>query len=92
MGVGCLVIAVPVVASIESDIPFLHLLFDTVSALGTTGASTGIVPDLGITGKVVFMIAMFVGRLGPVTLALALAPQQDETELYRFAQERVRIG
>ena len=67
MGVGCLVIAVPVVASIESDIPFLHLLFDTVSALGTTGASTGIVPDLGITGKVVFMIAMFVGRLGPVT-------------------------
>jgi hypothetical protein len=38
-----------------------------------------------------FMMLMYVGRLGPVALALALATE-DDTEVYRFAQERVKIG
>ena len=92
LGMGFIIIAIPVLTTIEPDIPFLHLLFDTVSALGTTGATTGIIPGLGIDGKIIFMLAMFIGRLGPVALALALVPKQDETEVYRFAQERVKIG
>ena len=91
LGLGFIVIAVPVLTSTDPDVPFLHLVFDTVSALGTTGATTGIVPDLSLAGKCLFMAAMFVGRLGPVTLALALAPQED-TAGYRFARERVKIG
>jgi trk system potassium uptake protein TrkH len=66
-------------------------MFDTVSALGTTGASTGIVPGLSLAGKCLFMLAMFIGRVGPVVLALALAPR-EEPSVYRFAQERVKIG
>ena len=58
---------------------------------GTTGASTGIIPDTGLHSKILFMILMYVGRLGPVALALALAPEND-TEVYRFAQESVKIG
>jgi trk system potassium uptake protein TrkH len=75
----------------DPDIPFVNLLFDTVSALGTTGASTGIVPDLSLAGKIIFMVAMFVGRLGPVTLALTLVPREEAT-VYRFVRERVKIG
>ena len=37
------------------------------------------------------MLAMFIGRVGPVVLALALAPR-EEPSVYRFAQERVKIG
>ena len=55
-----------------------------------TGASTGIVPDLSVIGKSIFMLAMFIGRLGPLTLALALAPREET--LYRYVQERVTIG
>ena len=75
----------------SSDIPFLHLLFDTVSAFGTTGLSTGVPSQLSLAGKILFMITMFVGRLGPLTLALALAPREEAT-IYRFVQERVKIG
>jgi trk system potassium uptake protein TrkH len=88
---GFIAIMVPFLTLTDPDVPFLYLLFDTVSALGTTGASTGITPDLSLAGKIMFMVAMFVGRLGPVTLALTLAPR-EEASIYRFARERVKIG
>ena len=75
----------------EENIPFLNLLFDTISAFGTTGLSTGVPPQLSLAGKILFMIAMFLGRLGPLTMALALAPREEAT-VYRFVQERVKIG
>lgn len=75
----------------EEGMPFLRLFFDTVSAFGTTGLSTGIPPQLSMAGKILFMLTMLVGRLGPLTLALALAPREEAT-VYRFAQERVKIG
>ncbi|MDE2778607.1 MAG: Trk family potassium uptake protein [Chloroflexota bacterium] len=78
-------------ASLRSgEMHFLDLFFDTVSAFATNGSSTGIVPQLGTTGQLIFIGAMLIGRIGPLTLALALAPK--EKFLYRFAQERVRIG
>ena len=75
----------------EDGIPFLHLFFDTISAFGTTGLSTGVPPQLSLAGEILFMITMLVGRLGPLTLALALAPREEAT-VYRFVQERVKIG
>ena len=92
LGVAFIMVVMPVMVSMEPEVPFLNLLFDTVSALGTTGATTGIVPELGLTAKTIFIVAMLAGRLGPVWLALSLAPKEDEVEVYRFAQERVRIG
>ena len=97
LGIGISVLLVAVLTLTEKDvliekgISFVDLLFDTVSALGTTGASTGIVPDLTVGGKAIFMLAMFVGRLGPVTLALTLVPREEAT-VYRFVRERVKIG
>ncbi len=92
LGLGLIFITVMTLVEIEPHVNFLHLLFDTVSALGTVGATTGIVPDLGLASQSIFMSAMFVGRLGPLVLALAMAPREDEIEAYRFAQEPVRIG
>ncbi|MFQ6028848.1 MAG: TrkH family potassium uptake protein [Dehalococcoidia bacterium] len=91
LGFGLIMVLVPVLATMEPDIPFSHLLFDTVSAFGTTGASTGIVPGISLAARSIIMIAMFVGRLGPVTLALTLTESGDEP-LYRFATEGVLIG
>lgn len=70
---------------------FINNLFEAVSALGTVGLSTGITPDLSPFTRVVLMLAMFTGRLGPLTLALALAAQQRRP-LLRAPVETVRIG
>ena len=91
LGLALIVISATVLTSLNPEIPFLDIIFDTVSAFGTSGASTGIIPDTGLASKILFMVLMFVGRLGPVALALALAPEED-AEVYRFAQESVKIG
>ena len=91
LGLSIVIILIATLTLTEPDIPFLNLLFDTVSAFGTNGSSTGIVPDLSVAGKSLFIVAMFIGRIGPITLALALAPREEGT-VYRFAQERVKIG
>ena len=92
LGLALIFVIIMALIEIEREAPFLHLLFDVVAALGTVGATTGIVPSLGLAAQSIFMAAMFVGRLGPLVLALALAPREDEVEVYRFAQEQVRIG
>jgi trk system potassium uptake protein TrkH len=71
--------------------PFLEVTFDAVSALGTTGLSTGLTPQLPPFGHVLLAIAMFVGRLGPLTLVLALAAR-GRPVAHRPAVETVRIG
>ena len=92
LGLAVIFVIIMALIEIEREAPFLHLLFDVVAALGTVGATTGIVPSLGLAAQSIFMAAMFIGRLGPLVLALALAPREDEVEVYRYAQEPVRIG
>ena len=91
LGFAFILVSATVLTTLEPDIPFQDIIFDTVSAFGTTGASTGIIADTGLAAKILFMALMYVGRLGPVALALALATE-DDTEVYRFAQESVKIG
>ncbi len=96
LGLTFILVTVPILTLTEAaalragSLEFLNLLFDTVSAFATNGSSTGIVPSLSLAGQLIFIAAMFVGRIGPLTLALALVPQ--ERSVYRFARERVKIG
>lgn len=53
----------------EPDRSFLSLLFEVVSAFGTVGLSTGITPDLCTASKAVIVLTMFIGRVGPLTVA-----------------------
>ena len=80
-----------VLTAAESGFEFIDLFFETLSAFGTVGLSTGITPDLSGVGQVIVIISMFIGRLGPLTIGLAMA-QRHEGDVYRYAQERVTIG
>ena len=73
-------------------VPFINLLFDTVSGLGTVGLTMGEVPGLSPVGKGLIILTMLAGRIGPLALALALLQREGRPVLYRFAEERVRIG
>lgn len=70
---------------------FLEAAFESVSALGTAGLSTGLAPALDPAGQLLLIAAMFVGRLGPLTLVLALASRSRPVAA-RPAVETVRIG
>jgi trk system potassium uptake protein TrkH len=75
----------------ESTFEFIDLFFESVSAFGTVGLSTGLTADLSSWGHLILIITMFVGRLGPLAVGLSLA-QRAESDAYRYAQERVTIG
>ncbi len=69
----------------------LAILYETVSAFSTTGLSTGITPQLGAPAKLVLSATMLVGRIGPLTAAIALATRTKSTH-YQLPEERVMIG
>lgn len=74
----------------ESRGLFLEALFEVVSAFGTVGLSTGITSGLSFIGKFIIIITMFIGRVGPLTVAYAIGKKY--TPRFRYAQEKVLIG
>jgi len=69
----------------------IDVLFEACSACGTVGLSTGVTKLLTEPAKHVVMVAMFVGRLGPLTLLLAMAGKARRTE-YSYPSENIIIG
>jgi trk system potassium uptake protein TrkH len=70
---------------------FVEYLFETVSALGTVGLSTGATTTLTPLSRVLVSLLMFAGRLGPLTVAAALA-RQDELRDWQYPEEEVMVG
>jgi trk system potassium uptake protein TrkH len=91
LGLAIVFVAAFLLTFIEKHGDFLRFLFEVVSAFGTVGLSTGVTPDLSVAGKMVIILTMLVGRLGPLGLALALVPRERPAAL-RFAAEPVRIA
>ena len=75
----------------EDNLPFRASLFEVVSAFGTVGLSTGATANLGTAGQLIIVVAMFLGRFGPLTLGLLMAGRQV-TERFALPEEEVRIG
>jgi trk system potassium uptake protein TrkH len=69
---------------------FLELFFEVISAFGTVGLSTGVTGGLTIMGKVVLTFVMFVGRLGPLVIAMAVS--RRGAPRYYYAEETIMIG
>ena len=86
-----LVITVTMVLSITENAPFINILFEVVSAFGTVGLSTGITPFLTIYGKIGIILTMFAGRVGPVTLALAIALRRKK-QVLKYPDGKIIIG
>jgi len=78
------------IASI-SELPLDDILFECISAFSTVGLSTGITADLPPTGLMVVAMLMFVGRVGTITVATALALGGRERP-YRYPQENPIVG
>lgn len=86
-----LVLFTTMILSTTEDRDFLMILFEVTSAFGTVGLSMGLTSELSEIGRIMIMLMMFVGRLGPVTLAYSLGPK-SEKELYRHPEGKITIG
>lgn len=72
---------------------FFALTFEAVSAFGTVGLSLGATADLSLTGKVIVVVLMFIGRVGPLTLVASMAvAAQRRRASFRYASEDVMVG
>ena len=68
----------------------MELFFETISAFGTVGLSTGITDTLTPFGRVNIAALMFVGRLGPMVIGLAVS--RERIDRFQFAEENIMIG
>ena len=76
--------------SITEDAPFINIAFEAVSAFATTGLSAGLSNHLTDAGKLVIMVMMFIGRLGPLTFIFSLGA--PKIKKIRYPEEEVFIG
>lgn len=72
-------------------IPFIELLFEAVSALGTVGLSTGLTSELSTPGRVIITVCMYAGRLGPLVVAASIIGRRKRVE-YAYPTDKVFIG
>lgn len=86
-----LVIIATMILSTTEDHHFLMLLFEVTSAFGTVGLTLGLTAQLTVAGKIIIILMMFIGRLGPLTLTYAIGPKQNRA-LYRNAEGKIIIG
>lgn len=81
-----------VIKSLEPAQSFENVFFEVFSAFGTVGLSTGMTPSLSSASRVVLILTMFVGRVGPITFVMALAGTRDEKRKHRLMAEDILIG
>lgn len=87
-----LVIGVTMILSYtEVGVSFIDLLYETSSALGTVGLTLGLTPNLSSIGKILIMIMMYLGRVGPLTVMLALTRKRKKSG-YKYPEGKILIG
>nr|WP_240908665.1 TrkH family potassium uptake protein [Paenibacillus timonensis] len=86
-----LVISVAMALSALEDVTFLNLLFETTSAFATAGLSLDVTPKLTEISKVLLCAVMFLGRIGPLTLAYAFT-SRSKKELLKYPEGKIIIG
>ena len=74
----------------EKDL--LNLLFESTSALATVGLSRGLTSELNTAGKIIIIITMYLGRIGPISMALALNINKNKTCRIQMPSSKVIVG
>ena len=92
MAAMLLIIIVTGFLTMTENADFMTLLFETVSAFGTVGLGLGITPYLTPLGKTAIIFTMYAGRVGPLTLAFALAQKRKATAQIKYPEEKILIG
>jgi len=91
LAISCAFITSILLSITENEQPFINVWFETASALGTVGLTSGLSEQATTLGKLILTTLMFIGRIAPMTLALIVA-QNLQKPSYKFAEEELILG
>ena len=86
-----LIIIVSFILTVTEAATFLDVLFETTSAFATVGLTRGITPNLTDFGKIIIILTMYAGRVGPLTMAFAFA-QKNKRSNFRYSEGNIIVG
>lgn len=86
-----IVLLVTFIITITDDFDLIDTLYETVSALATVGASRGITGELSKIAKILIGFCMYLGRIGPMTMAFAFGLETDD-KLIRYPESFISLG
>lgn len=88
----CLVITDIMILSItEVGAPLDFIVYEVVSAFGTVGLTIGLTTKLSVVGKIIISLTMYAGRVGPLTLVLALSNKKSNNSV-RYPEDKILVG
>lgn len=86
-----LVLIISLILTLTEQEDFLNILFETTSSLATVGLTRGLTPNLSNGGKILIVVAMYLGRLGPLTMAFAFS-RRTKQALYKYSEGNIIVG
>ncbi len=92
LSIGFLITGTVIVSVLESDVEFMRVLYETTSAMGTVGLSADLTPQLETASKYVIVMLMYIGRIGPVTMALIFGKGHTKDRVRELPEKRILVG
>lgn len=91
--IALLIIGSGLILLFDPQANFLDILFETISAISTVGVTANLTPTLSSPSQIIIMILMFVGRIGPMTMFVALLPNKNKNEMnIQYTTTNIIIG
>lgn len=81
-----------VLLSVVTDAAALDILYETVSATATVGLTRALTPSLDAVGKIIIIVTMYLGRVGPISLAVAFKQRKDNQNIIKNPTEEISVG
>lgn len=91
LSLALLVFSILFLLLFQPKMPLIRLAFEAVSAFGTVGLSTGVTPALSVPSKLLLSVVMLAGRVGPLTLVLAMAHRETPPDI-KYPEAQVMVG
>lgn len=91
IGSALVIVATFILSFTEAGASFTDILYETISAFGTAGLTLGITPTLSGIGKILIMIMMYIGRVGPLTVVLSLTKEKIKNGI-KYPEGKILIG
>ncbi len=91
IGVMWVIMVTMLLSLMEPDEPFINLLYEASSAFGTAGLTTGVTQKIGTVSKIILIITMYMGRVGPLTVFFAIV-KSSKKKGYKYPEGKILIG